>query len=312
MDASFARALNDACREATAILFRPFSLRRWLGWALLAWLSVLGFIVANAPWDAVSGGRMAGWVQANLFVRPRLLAIGACGALAIGLLLTWIRARALIAFLDCMIRRDGGVVVAWKRRARAGRALFLARLAIGALVSLVIGALATAWFLWYSSHDLQWDALGADDAMFLGLLFAIGAATTIIFCAATCVVDDFISALLLETGGFRDAMSAAWPLVTGNAMTVMAYIGVRFGLALVAVSVVLAIGLVSCGFAFIPYAGTVLLLPVHAIWRLYPLFFLRTIGFDAWRGGAPVVSLEDGEDESATPPRLIPPRLGAG
>lgn len=314
MNISFSRPLDEAVRESAAILFGHCGWRRWLALALLAWLSVLGFLVANAPLDTFTGGRISHWVEAHVIGRPTFFAIVGAGVAAIALLLAWVRARALLAFLECMVRREGRASEAWARQARAGLSLFLARFAVGTGAALMVAAAAAGWLFWFRAREADWGALAADDALVLGIAVAIVAIAALALGVATCLIDDFLSAFLLSGRRAGDAVATLAGLIRRRAAIVLTYVGVRFGMALLAVSVVLIIGLLSCGLAFLPYIGAIILLPVHATWRLYPLFFLRQIDLNAWgedsqpMAGYPPV-LDAAPQTTSIPPRLAPPRL---
>ena len=314
MNVSFSRPLDEAVRESAGILFGHCGWRRWLALALLAWLSVLGFLVANAPLDTFSGGRISQWVEAHVIGRPAFFTMAAAAVAAIALLLAWVRARALLAFLDCMVRREGRVSGAWARQAHAGLSLFLARFAVGTGAAVIVAAAAGGWLIWFRAREAAWEALAADDALVLGIAVAIVAIAALALGVTTCLIDDFLSAFLLSGRRAGDAVVALAGLIRRRTAIVLTYVGVRFGMALMAVSVVLIIGLLSCGLAFLPYIGTIILLPVHATWRLYPLFFLRQIDLYVWgEHSRPLVggprSIDATPPATSVPPRLAPPHL---
>lgn len=315
MEASFSRALRDSLDEADILLFRGASRHRWLALALLAWLSVIGSLVINLPVDAISGGRLSDWLRGEIAVRPRWWIGAACLLLLVAMLLAWLRARGFMAFLDCLVHREGGPWAAWCRQGRSGGRLFLVWVVMAGSAAAMGGALVFAWLSWFRWRELEWGTLSASDGLFLGCICAAGALAAIVLGILGFLVEDILCAFLLRdtASSLWDQIAAARRLFTRRMDEILPYLGVRLCLAISAVSLVLTIGVFTCGLVFLPYLGTVLLLPVHAVWRLYPLFFLRQIGFDVWADGLPPLMMGQdsgiGHPPEPGPPRLVPPRL---
>lgn len=317
VEGSFTRALGQSLDEAGILLFREGSARRWFGWAFFAWVSTLGAVAIELPLAVLAAGDWIGRFRDAILAKSWLLV--PCGGLLVlgAVALAWLRACGLMVFLDFLVRGEGGVGVAWGRQRGNVNRLFLVWVALGSAAMLFAGGLAAGWFWWFRGRALSWGMLGADDAMVFGAFCAVGAIGAVGLSALGVLVEDFVCAAMLggaargTWGEIRRGL--AWLAARGD--SVLAYLGFRVCLALAVASVALTVGCLSCGAAFLPYLGTLLLLPLHAFWRLFPLLFLRENGVDAWAGGAPPrVTIFA---PAAKPPLLVlatsprvPPRLG--
>lgn len=304
MRTSLSHALWDSLDETGALLFREGSPRRWLSWALAAWLSVLGAAILELPLDALSGGHLAAWLRGKIPALAEMWIPCVCLAVAFATSLAWLRACGLMVFLDCLVRRDGGLRAAWRRQWRNARCLCILWVALGTCAVILGGGLVAMWLWWFRGRGLAWDSLGAEDALVLGSLCAVGVVGAVALGAIGCLVEDIVCPFFLGSmsSGPIMAMRSAANFIRGKWTLMLVYVVTRVGVGMLAVSLIVTVAMLSCGVAILPYVGSLLLLPVHVFWRLFPLLFLRREGLDVWAGGR-------GPSAEAWPTLVRPPRL---
>lgn len=285
--------LGAAWSRMKDLLFRPFDLTRWMVIGFTAWLAQLGKgggATGNFPFNH----KYAGIHEIGAFLHQYLmLIIGlATGVLllgvVIGLLVAWLGARGKFMFLDNALTGPAAVGEPWRRWRKQGNSLFLWRIAFGCIllgVLLVIGGLCVG-VAWPDIHARVFNgwAITAIVAGFLLLL-----PTGLVAGYIMVLLDDFVVPLMrkhdLKTNAAWHLFLPLWRAQIGPFLL--------YGLIRYAVGLLLGVGLIFAGcltccclfcIAGIPYAGTVLLLPLHVWKRYWGVEFMRQFGpdYDVW------------------------------
>jgi len=298
VNVSYSDALRRAWHRMQAMLFRPFRLELWLVTGLSAFLARLlreqGSFAWNfrhplraaEPWSA-SGPALDGLRDrlADWLANPAILALIAAGLVivaAVALVLAYVGARAEFVYLDNVVRSRGEFLAPWHRSGRLGRSLFLWRAGFSfawllplAIVGVPLAGTVQALF---SGGGLQVPS-------FLALLPAmvVAGAVALVLAFLLLVMDEFVVPVMwLNDESAMAAWGRFWPLFTSHLGDFVAYAFFVLVLALVAAMAVLVAGFATCcvGFAilFVPYVGTVAILPLHVTARALGPEFLAQYG----------------------------------
>ncbi len=285
---SITAPLEEAWKKTRALLFEPFEMSRWFLIGFSAWLASIqgSFPSFRVPAPHDDSGHPSlpqippDWIPI-VIVAAVVVVILVIGIL---LVLSWLSARGQFMFLDCLIKQRGAVKEPWRLSRENGWSLFVFQvfvmLAILLAVVMTIGiGLALAWS---DIRSRSWGAPGILGLAFSGIsLFVI----ILVGGAIGLVIHDIVVPLMQKTGvPARDAFVRACHLVREFAGTFLLYMLLRSALLFAAAIVFLVGGCCTCCIAFLPYIGTVLLLPLHVFLRYYPLVFLAQFGpdYDVW------------------------------
>ena len=208
------------------------------------------------------------------------IAVAALGlAFALGLLLSWVRARGVFMFLDGVVRNRGDVARPWTEYARESNSLFVFQFCLGLACSLVTilvlaGSAAIAW------PDIRAGRFGADAVAGLvvfvpfSLLFALANAVFQV------LLIDFVAPIMyvrrLGTTAALKMFLAS--IVAGHLGTMILYLLLRLVIGIAAGLLAVVITCATCCLAALPYVGTVLLLPIAVFQRAFPLYVLEQYG----------------------------------
>jgi hypothetical protein len=283
MQIAFLEPMSRAWDRMVGLLFRPFDPARWLVLGFAAWLAGLGgsraggSVSRSLDLEDMPGAATLGWPWTHSwehFWALPFVALAILIVLSLAVLVLWVSSRAKLVWVDDLVTGNAAIVEPWNRLGRLGDSLFVWRL-IFALV--VIAALAVVAVTLVGPAAL---AAGTDvlAGMSFAAMFAGGTAAVVLGGAAAVVsllLDSFVVPIM-----YRYQLSAieAWraflPWLSAFPGQFVLYTLVALVLAMVfgAVSVVLLF--VTCCVVAIPYVGTVLLLPVWVVWRLFSLEFL--------------------------------------
>jgi hypothetical protein len=284
--------VGQAIDRVKQILFRPFDLGKWFVIGFCAWLACLGqgggynFHTPGGNRGGADFRRMAeharDYVQENLvWIVPVGIAVIVL-ALALGVLLAWLRSRGEFMFLHCVVRNTAQVAEPWRAFAREGNSLFCVRLV------LMLMGIVTVWpvlilcgiRIYRMYFDTGWNLHGIVYCAGLGLaLMLVGTVLAII----GKFTSDFVVPIMflrrkpcVETWREFGRLLAACP---GNFVL---YVLFQIVLAVAVVILVILAVVVTCCIAgcvlLLPYVGTVLLLPVLVFKRAYSLHYLAQYG----------------------------------
>jgi hypothetical protein len=302
MRIEFWGALARAWGRMKLLLFRPLDARRWLVLSFCAWVAALldgsggGPKGGGVKWSPGShGGRVdptaaadalreawtqivAGWHWVlGHWGATLVLFLGLPLLVALILVLVWVTSRFKLIYLDNVVRGRAEVVEPWTRLGSLGDSLFAFRVGFG-LATLAAGGalfalLATLGFVSFASglRGLSLTSLAVAGLVFLGFVVVVA------------YISLFLRAFVVPIM-YRHNLSAmaAWraflPWLSADPASFVLYGLFVLLLFLLAAVTVVAFGLSTCCLGFvilwIPFLGTVLLLPFLVTYRYLSLEFL--------------------------------------
>ena|ERR1700675_3177462 len=305
------KPFGEAFELTKKILFQPFNLGKWCVIGFAAFLAGgvnfnFGFRFpfnglgnwnfrssSYKPFNVPSGEHIQAWVVA-------LIAVVFLIALAIIIVLSWLRARGAFIFTDCIVCNRAAVVEPWKEFWREGNGLFL----FSWLVVLLFLATAAAAFVIFLLPTIisGKSAAGKDVGMIVGMVLLCA----VIFFAALgwALISHFMVPIMYRRRcravvAFRESTS----LVTAYPAPIILYFLFLIVLAIACGIIGCVTTCVTCCIAAIPYVGTVILLPIFVLLRSFLLCFLRQFGpdYDVW---AKIPRPESPPIPPSTPPPL--------
>ena len=230
-----ANGLQPAWENMVRVLFRPFSLVKWLS---LGFISFIAYGIGsnggggfNIPGNW-SEGRQPSWPTSPwpwvAQYWPFLL-LGFLVLVAIGLLISWIASVLHFVYVDDLVRNSGAIAEPFARLRPQGTSFFLWRLAFGILFSLllliVVGAPVIMAFVFH-----------ADGLKVLAIVWAvmIGIPLFILGLVIDLFVRDFVTTTMYARQvRVMEAWRIAWPLLKENAGQVAIYIAILIAVAIV-------------------------------------------------------------------------------
>lgn len=286
MEIRYLTPLSDSWERCKATLFRPFDLWKWLVIGFAAWLAGLmrggngpgGQWKVNEPGNVGDAFRGAGQAVERSVHRLMdmpwtglLIVFGVLAVLVIVLVLLWVSSRGKFIFLDNVVTNRAGIVEPWKRYGRLGDSLFLWRLGFGVASVLVIAvivacAIGAAVLLAAGKH------LGAGGLLVVAMfaLVVVAVALSILF-VGMCVENFIIPIMYRFNLGVLDAWRSFLPWLRRYLGAFVAYWIFVILLAIGLGITVMIFGLLTCCIGLIlvwlPYIGTVLLLPIWVTYR---------------------------------------------
>ncbi len=297
-DLRYFAPLDRALGHMRAMLFHPFSIKKWLVIGFAAWLANLGSAGSgpSSHWDASDAVREA-WGASTLGLLPpglegpfaelgqefALLGLSAAlvaaifvGAVVLGLLVLWISSRAKFIFLESVVDDAARIREPWHRYKREGNSLFLWRLAwfAGLLAAALVvggGLIAAAALVGW-----EWSVITA----LVGGTIAAGIVISIAYIYLW--VESFVLPIMMRKRvGILDAVGEFWGLLTQHLTPFLLYGLFYLFLVICVLFLVIALAVLTCGVGgilmLLPYFGAILLLPVSITLRAYSLAWLEQI-----------------------------------
>jgi hypothetical protein len=238
-------------------------------------------------------------------------------ALLVGLVMLWIGSRGQFMLLDNLVHRRSEVTRPWREFAAQGDSLFLWQLAYAVVAFFLVGLLVVGGVL-------AGGLVLATEQAALSLPFFVGAGIVAFVVVAILVFIEFflLHAVVPIMCRYRCSATAAWrrflAVFRDRPWPFLLFGLLQLGVTLVAASVVLTAGLVTCCVGLLlmalPYVGAVITLPVPVFQRYLDLEFLGRLESD-WKlladtaasgqveGDGAVVRAEDvGPDAGADEP----------
>jgi hypothetical protein len=292
-------ALARSWERMKVLLFRPFSLGRWLILAFCAWVaSLLEGSGGSSPrtgvnwsgpvpvdprtmvealrhvWETIAAGWH--WVLGHWGV-TLVVFLGIPLLLAVLLALVWVTSRFKLIYIDNLVRGREEVVEPWRRLGHLADSLWLFRVGF-AVVAFALGAAIVGLMLAMGVLSFAGGAAGASIAgLVLGGLLALVYAVVVIY--ASLFLNAFVVPIM-----YRHDLSAmaAWrvflPWLSAQPASFVLYGLFVLALFVGAGMAICAVGLATCCIAFVvlavPYVGTVVTLPLHVAYRYLSLEFL--------------------------------------
>jgi hypothetical protein len=296
--------VNEAIERTKTILFRPFNLEKWFIIGFCAWL-------AGLCQEGVHGGFNFGYnngdfdklqipTKALEFCKAHIIFITLAGIAAVILLvavmlvLLWLSSRGKFMFLDCLAKNKAHIKEPWKTFKKQANGLFGFRLLVtaAAVICMTLLGILTVWLLSFLKT-------GAGNAAIAGIVFfimllLIFTAVSVISLVQSLTIDFVVPIMYLQRIGVFTAWEKFLPLLWQNFWKIMLYllfkILVIFCIGAIAL-LIIGLGCCCCcigAVVFIPYIGTVILLPLSSFYRLYALCYFRQFGneFDVFLSAA--------------------------
>jgi len=277
--------------QTIKILFKPFSAKKWLFLGFCMWLARLGQGGGgfNVPGGGHGGsGHSLGsaateakaWVVAHLILVLFLIGLVSLFVIGIMLLLTWLSSRGRFMFLDGVVHNRGAVRAPWSEFKTQGNSLFLFLFLFGIATFLIIMGVfvfcgVAAW------PDIVAERFGPGVIVaiiaILGVLVPFGLLCTLI----GALVNDFVVPVMyLRRVRVLDAWRSVWEeIITPHPGATILFYLMRIVLLFVTGAIALCVTLLTCCcIAFVPFIGTVILLPLYVFMRCYSLYFIEQIG----------------------------------
>jgi hypothetical protein len=290
--------ISPAIQRVKDILFKPFDLGKWFTIGFCAWLAYLGCGGGggggggphwNAPHEQQA--KIAEGVNSakeyflnNLCWIIPLAAIVVVLIIGIGLLVAWLNSRGRFMFLHCVATNKSEVKVPWHKFRKHGNSLFLFRIVLG-IIGLAIAAVPilgiVLLIITMVTKTVPMIASIPGIIIFGLIIFALSVALSLVkkftfdFVApimflqtASCIAGwrEFLTILSVNKAGF--ALYILFQIVIAIAIGTIIFIGFCIGCCFCCASLLL----------FIPYIGTVILLPLLVFKRAYSLYYLRQFG----------------------------------
>ena len=295
--------LGRAWGRMKDLLFRPFDPVKWLVLAFCAWIAGLldgrggggnGVRVGGGhgrgpgasvdPENVLEGLRQAlaavrtgwEWVLGH-WGATLVVFIGLPLLLALILTLLWLTSRFKLIYLDNLVRGRAEVAEPWRRLGKLGDSLFAFRVAFGFACLLVAGVLvallASLGIVSLASSAKGWGVAGIVLAAMLFFVFVVAAIYLGLF------LESFVVPIMYKHNlRAVPAWRAFLPWLSADTTSFLLY-----GLFVLLLGIVTALGIGVIGFAtccvgffllWLPYVGTVLILPLLVTYRYLSLEFL--------------------------------------
>jgi hypothetical protein len=288
--------ISPAIERVKAMLFKPFDLGKWFIVGFCAWLAYLGGGGGGGGgphWNAPhkQQAKIAEGVNSakeyfldNLFWIIPVVVIGAVIIIGIGLLIAWLNSRGRFMFLHCVATNKSEVKVPWHKFRKHGNSLFLFRIVLGIIGLAIVAVPILGIVLLIITMVTKTAPMIASipGIIIFGLIiFALLIALSLV----RKFTYDFVAPIMfLQTAsciaGWREFLT----ILSVNKARLALYILFQIVIA-IAIGTIIFIGFcIGCCFCcaslllFIPYIGTVILLPLFVFKRAYSLYYLRQFG----------------------------------
>jgi hypothetical protein len=290
--------ISPAIERVKVMLFKPFDLGKWFTIGFCAWLAYLGSGGGggggnwNAPHrphehhakiaEGINSAKE--YLLDNLCWIIPLIAIVAVVIIGIGLLIAWLNSRGKFMFLHCVATNKSEVKVPWHKFRKHGNSLFLFRIVLG-LIGLAIVAVPVLGIVLLI---IMMVTKAAPVIVFVPITIILGLIVFVLAIVMSLVrkftFDFVVPIMFLQTAsciaGWREFLT----ILSVNKARLALYILFQIVIA-IAIGTIVFIGFcIGCCFCcvslllFIPYIGTVILLPLLVFKRAYSLYYLRQFG----------------------------------
>lgn len=288
--------ISPALERVKLMLFKPFDLAKWFTVGFCAWLAYLGSGGGGGggpqwhepnkhqPEAAEFINSAKEYVLNNLSWIIPLAAILLVLAIGIGLLIAWLDSRGKFMFLHCVAGNKSEVRIPWNKFKKHGNSLFLFRIVLG-LIGLVVVAVPVLGIV---SLIIMMVAEAAAVIVFVPITIILGL-FVIVFAIAMFLVRKFTFDFVVPIMFLRTAScTAGWrellTILSVNKANFTLYILFQIVISIVIGTIIFLGFCIGCCFCcvslllFIPYIGTVILLPIFIFKQSYSLYYLRQFG----------------------------------
>jgi hypothetical protein len=296
--------IDPAIKRVKEMLFRPFDLGRWFVIGFCAWLAMLlrgaGFQLSSFRGFPTGETANRDFQEFGAFVTEHLSAIiliGAAGTLfliALGVLMMWLSSRGRLMFLYCVALNKAEIRNPWAMYRRHAHSLFLFRLIVALALLIVSAVPATVMTILFmsSGHDAATTAVLTLFDVFIALCVMLP--ISIIFLLVNKFTTDFVVPIMYM---YNCTCVNGWKyflgLLSGNkarfTLYILFQIIIELALGTITAALICVTCCCACCFIFMPYVGTVFLLPLATFKRSYSLMYLRQYGpnFDVFSQAQP-------------------------
>jgi hypothetical protein len=216
-----------------------------------------------------------GWARENIEVVVALVIGLVILGIAFWILLIWLSSRGRFMFLENVVRNRPAVKKPWREFLVQGNSLFAFRVVFGILSFLAATLLAgiVALMLVPSFQAKELDPLGIAGIVTGALGFICFILAMIVI---TVLLEDFVIPIMFVR---RCRCVEAWrefrAVSAGHGLTIFVYFLFKILLGIVVGIMALAVVCALCCIAWIPYIGTVLILPFLVFHRSYSVYFMQ-------------------------------------
>ena len=231
-------SLSFAWLETIALLFRPFSGRRWIKLSAVCLFLGGGTSTAAFQWGFGSLPVEVHASDALLRVRqiiaghPSLIILAV--ALSLGLVLSLLYVRCVLRFVlvDAVIKQEVAFGLAWKNLEPAGRAYFFWLLGVAAAL-LVSASAATLWsYLYISSGVAPGRPAWLATLLLVAILAAVVLAGLMVAVVITLTDDLVVPVMYAERISLPAAWEKVWKVARGDAVMFVLYLVLRFAVSM--------------------------------------------------------------------------------
>jgi len=298
-------SIIDASIEWTkAILFKPFSLKKWLILCFIALLagSLSGGFNYNFGNSSTSGKKQSKTVQAQSLQQKPVSNLSPAGLGAIKnkifkdhritsliagvvilfccfiIFFIWLQARFSFIFLEALTKNDASIKIPFKSNKQIGNSFFHANLVICAVFLLAFGALG--FFIIKDIMRLsvynQGYIVSPKEILliFLPYLFSI-IALFIVSCILSLIISDFVQiAMFKDRIKFMPAFSDVIGVINQNKGNFITYICIKMGLGVAAMIIFMLLYIICLLVLIIPVAALAFLF--YMLYHILPhlIFFI--------------------------------------
>lgn len=328
--------IGQAFDRAIGMTFKPFNIGKWFVLGFIVWLSILGDgsssfnfnfpgggggrRVAPAPVPFPPGGgtvpgipplttapaanefqEVTNWVNQNLSLAVTIAAVAIVLIAAITLLILWISSRAKFILLRAVATDTYEVAAPWKEFRALGNSLFgfRAALMLASWGFMIVVAAIALWIAWPDIQSQRFDR-SAMTALLMGFLLIVP--TLLILGLVSWCTEAFVTPIMYARG---IRVGEAWGefrgrVLRGHIGSIILFLLMSIVLGIGVVICQIVVGCGTCCVGFLPYIGTVFLLPALLVMRCYSIYFVQQFhpdfvfiqDFAPPSGGFPVIGLE--------------------
>jgi hypothetical protein len=282
--------VNEAIERTKTILFKPFNLEKWFIIGFCAWLADLfqgGFGGFNCRFNNKEDfSKAIEFCKAHIIFAVSSAIVAVILFVAVILVILWLSSRGKFMFLDCLAKNKARIKEPWKTFKKQANSLFGFRLLLAVVSFVYIAAtfivIIALWAFIKSAVNEKIIPI----ILLLVIAIPLIIISVLFFGLVQTLTFDFIIPIMYLQ---RIGVFAAWEkfllLLWQNFWKIMLYLVFKILIILCMGAIaLLIIGLSCCccccigAVVFIPYIGTVILLPLSSFCRLYALSYFRQFG----------------------------------
>ena len=278
--------INPAIERVKQVLFRPYRMSKWFTIGFCAWLAALGgggysyngsfpgtktnytTTTANSP-DVTKFGN---YLHANLsWIIPAVIVVCAI-LLVLWVVILWIRSHGIFMLLHCVALDRGEVVIPWKKYAGEAASLWIFRLCLG-----LAGLLVTLPFLGavgWTILQLFMHKTGPDASQILALLgiMMLWMCVGVVFSVVSVFTRHFVVTIMYLRGvscmeAWREFRAVLMANIGRFILYLLFQVAIGMAMGMIVFAFVICTLFIGALLLFIPFIGTVVMLPLTGFYR---------------------------------------------